>query len=250
MTGRKNYLTVTAVLAVTAAVIFSVVWAAFNPNIGSRLVRGERLLAQGDGAAAAAEFSAVLERFDFSNPEEIRNDPEKYAPAYFAVLGYADAKALTGENEEAEVFLRLFASYSAEAASRLEALAAETQSVPEITEPENDVIVWQNKVLEKIIREALSLPDGDMYSSDLDALYDLCIFGSRYTGINMLSRGDISEFTSLLDLYESERDLYEGYKLNDLSDLKHFKDLAYVFLYDCGAVLPEGLSVKIDFTGR
>ncbi|MHB1151088.1 MAG: hypothetical protein ACYCWE_02375 [Eubacteriales bacterium] len=250
MTGRKFYLTITAVLAVTAAVIFSVVLAAFNPNIGSRLVRGRRFLAHGDGAAAAAEFSAVLERFDFGDPAEIGNDPEKYTPAYYAALGYADAKALTGEPGEAEVFLRLFSSYSAEAASRLEALAAETQSAPEITEPENDIIVWQNKVLENIIREALSLPDGDIYSSDLHTVYDICILGSRYTAINMLSRGAISEFTSLLDLYESERGLYEGYQLTDLSDLNHFKDLTYVLLYDCSAVLPEDLSVKIAVTGR
>ncbi len=250
MTGRKFYLTITAILAVTAAVILSVVLAVFNPDIGSRLVRGGRFLAHGNGRDAAAEFSAVLERFDFGNPAEIKNDPEKYAPAYYAALGYADAKTLTGEDGEAEVFLRLFASYSSEVAARLESLAAETPSEPEITEPENDIIVWQNKVLEKIIREALSLPDGDIYSSDLDALYDLCIFGSRYTGINILSRGDTSDFTSLLNLYESERDLYEGYKLTDLTDLKHFKDLAYVLLYDCSAVLPEGQSVKIAVTGR
>lgn len=215
-------------------------------------MRGERFLARGDGKAAAAEFSAVLERFDFNNPAEMKNDPEKYAPAYYAALGYADAKVLTGETGEAGVFLRTFASYSAEAAVRLEAPAAETQSAPAITEPENYVIVWQNAELETIIREALSLHDGDVYSSDLDAVYDICIFGSRYSGINMLSRGDTSGFTSLLDLYEPERVLYEGYKLTDLSDLKHFKDLKYVLLYDCGAgaALPEDLSVKFAVIGR
>lgn len=250
MTGRKFYLTVTAVLAITAAVIFSVVLAAFNPNIGSRLVCGERFLARGDGKAAAAEFSAVLERFDFSNPAEI--NPEKYAPAYSAALGYADAKVLTGEPGEAEVFLRVFATYSAEAAARLDSFAEETQSVTEITEPENDVIVWQNAELETIIREALSLLDGDVYSRDLDDINDICIFGSRYTGINMLSRGNISDFTSLLNLYESERALYEGYKLTGLSDFEHFKHLAYVLLYDCcsGAVLPKDLPIKIAVIGR
>lgn len=250
MTGRKLTLTAAAVLAVTAAVIFSAVRAYFNPDIGSRLVRGERFLANGDGRAAAAEFYAVLERFDFSNPTEI-ND-EKYAPAYYAALGYADAKAMTGENGEAEVFLRAFASYSAEAAARLEAFETEIQHVPETTEPENDVIVWKNTLLETIIREALSLPGGDVYSRDLDAVYDLCIFGSRYTGINMLSRGGTSEFASLLDQYESERAHYEGYKLTDLTDLKHFKNLTYVFLYDCGAdaALHAGLPVKIAVAGR
>lgn len=252
MTGRKFYLTVAAVLAVTAAVIFSVVLAAFNPNIGTRLARGERFLARGDGKAAAAEFSAVLECFDVSNPAEMKNNTEKYAPAYSAALGYADAKVLTGEAGEAELFLRAFASYGAEAAARLEALAAETQSVPEITGPENDVIVWKNAALETIIREALSLPFGNVYSIDLDGIYDICIFGSRYTGINMLSRGDTSGFTSLLDLYESERALYEGCKLTDLTDFENFKDLAYVLMYDCGAdaVLPENLPIKFAVIGR
>lgn len=250
MTVREIRLTAAAIALIAAASVFSTVYSIFDPGIGSSLARGERYLAAGDGHAAAAGFLAVLEKYDLSDADEIGRFPEKYAPAYAAALGYADAKALTGEGG-AEAYLRPFASFGAEAALRLEADGPGISvTAPEQAVTGDQPVKWKSAVLEKIIREALSLPEGPVQTGSLDAIYDLCVFGSRYTGVNMLTRGEFDSFNEVLLRYESERDTYEGYEMNDLSDLKYFKNLRYVFLYDCGAVSQTDRKLKIAAAGR
>lgn len=246
MTGRYDFFAVAAVAVICIAVISASVHATLFPGIGSRLARGERFLAQKDGPSAAAEFYAVLDSSFRAESGLSRS------AVYSAALGYADAKTLTGETEEAVAVLRAFELFGAEAAARLETLTAPQRSVSPVPETVNASVVWKNALFEKILRSALSLPEGDIPALALDGIYDLCIFGSRYTGINMLSRGNTNDFISLLKKYESERELYEGYPLTDLSDLKSFKNLSYVLLYDCGknADLDTDLPVKIVVTER
>ncbi len=250
MTVREIRLTAAAVALIAAASVFSAVYSILHPDIGSSLARGEGYLAAGNGPAAAAGFLAVLEKYDLSDTGDIGRFPEKYAPAYAAALGYADAKALTGESG-AEVYLRPFALSGAEAALRLETDGPELSvTAPEQTVPGNQTVVWKSAVLEKIIREALSLPEGPVQAGSLDGIYDLCVFGSRYTGVNMLTRGESDTFNDVLLRYETERDAYEGYAMTDLSDLEYFKNLRYVFLYDCGAAPQTDRRLKIAAAGR
>jgi hypothetical protein len=181
------------------------------PHAGTRLARGEAYLAKGDTAAALAEFEHVLQ-----------SGAEKEATEAVAL-----ALIQAGSGMEGEI------------------LAPDTG--PQIQPPEDYVIQWQDPALESLIRAALDREHGDILASELGGIYDICVLGSRYTGINMLSRGSPDDFSALLAEYESERAGYEGISLSGLSDLRHFGELALVLLYDCGspAGAPESVAVII-----
>ena len=217
-TGRV-WLTVSAI---ALCVIVSASAAFIHPHAGTRLARGEAYLAKGDTALALDEFGEAL--LSDAGTEALQA----------AARGYARALTRAGRGEEGESFLR----------SRLGCINEEPTHQPQTQAPDY-VIEWNDPALETVIRAALDRRQGDIHASELDGIYDICILGSRYTGVNMLSRGRLDDFSSLLTAYRAERAAYEGIALASLSVLEHFGDLTLALLYDCGRPADAPASVEV-----
>ena len=124
---------------------------------------GMRYLNEGNYEEAVIAFEAAIE-IDPKRPEAYLGA----ADAYVGLGDYASARSILerGYAETGDGSLK----------SRLDALP--------FVWPDDTVVEWSDPVFERLVREAIGIPSGDVMVKDLDQVKQLVIMGDTYITIN------------------------------------------------------------------
>ncbi len=124
---------------------------------------GMRYLNEGNYQEAVIAFEAAIE-IDTKRPEAYLGA----ADAYVGLGDYASARSILerGYAETGDGSLK----------SRLDALP--------FVWPDDTVVEWSDPVFERLVREAINIPSGDVTVKDLDQVEHLVIMGNTYIAIN------------------------------------------------------------------
>jgi Leucine-rich repeat (LRR) protein len=113
----------------------------------------------------------------------------------------------------------------------LEELAAERQA------QDAYVVEWADPAFERLVRQALAKPEGDIWQSDLDFVTDMDIWGNTHIWINGES-GDVEYEDVEIEAYDAstysvDGVLYERGSIESLADTAHFRKLtSLAFCYN------------------
>lgn len=124
---------------------------------------GMRYLNDGNYQEAVIAFEAAIE-IDAKRPE--------------AYLGAADAYMGLGDTDSARSILERGYAETGDGSlkSRLDALS--------FVWPDDTVVEWSDPVFERLVREVIGIPTGDVTVKDLDRVEQLVIIGDTYITIN------------------------------------------------------------------